>query len=352
MWLCDFKSLSKAKLNRYSNFELLRVVSIFMVIFSHFFVNGGYIIKDHASFYGALINSCNIGKIGVTCFVLISGYFLIDKKFSLKKFVKLLFQIWLYGILILAVGKFTGIGIITTKYIWKSITPGFSLNWFAQAYLVLYILFPFINKLLKMISRKQLELLLLLIVVLWYVLPAFTFYEHGNERISVILIYIIGAYVRMYKPVILDNRYVQVAFVVVGSIILYIGTYLLMILGESNPIFMNHCNMLLALNSIVVLTIGLGFFLIFRDLKIESIFLVNVFSQTCFAVYLVHDNPIIKKWLWNDVLGISNVPEGYLIPYALCSAIFIYITCSLIDFVRIMFIEPKFIKFIKNFNFN
>ncbi|KAA9302211.1 acyltransferase family protein [Aerococcus sanguinicola] len=83
--------MKHSPIKRQTNIELLRIISIIMIIFHHFAVHGGFnweataITIPHFWYNFIVIG----GKVGVNIFILISGYFLItkqDKLFDVKKF--------------------------------------------------------------------------------------------------------------------------------------------------------------------------------------------------------------------------------------------------------------------------
>ena len=102
-----------SKVNRKSNFELLRIIAMILIIAHHFSLHGGFRVVQSKP----LINRIWIlwlqlgGKIGVNIFVLISGYFLVSSPaFKLKKVLKLWLQLFFYSIVIYAVFVGTGGG--------------------------------------------------------------------------------------------------------------------------------------------------------------------------------------------------------------------------------------------------
>ena len=68
---------------RDSNFELLRIICMVLIVIHHFSVHGGYFTETQGTlpFNATLIDLFAMGgRLGVNIFVLISGYFLINSK--------------------------------------------------------------------------------------------------------------------------------------------------------------------------------------------------------------------------------------------------------------------------------
>lgn len=80
---------------RSSNFELLRIVAMFMIVLHHCTVHGVFSYWHNNTTFIHHINNflCSFlasgGKIGVTIFVLISGYFLCMQDFKISRLLKI-----------------------------------------------------------------------------------------------------------------------------------------------------------------------------------------------------------------------------------------------------------------------
>lgn len=148
---------SKETNDRKLNFELLRIVSMFLIVIYHYSDWGGLIqVGDDLStkLIGDFLNIG--GKLGVNIFVLISGYFLIDSKFKIKKLIKVIFEVWLYSVGIALVCMLLKIGDLSQDTIVKSFLPIMNnMYWFATAYVVMYVLSPFINKFIRMYWKRK-----------------------------------------------------------------------------------------------------------------------------------------------------------------------------------------------------
>lgn len=80
------------KVERHSNFELLRIIAMIMIIGHHLVVHGIQKFSGEAISYGNIINKIFInilncgGEVGVALFFMITGFFLCKKeKTSIKK---------------------------------------------------------------------------------------------------------------------------------------------------------------------------------------------------------------------------------------------------------------------------
>ena len=89
--------------HRDSNLELFRIITMLLIVAHHYVVNSGLTAEDgpilssptstHSLFlvlFGAW------GKIGINCFVMITGYFMCKSKITAKKFVKLIGEWFFY----------------------------------------------------------------------------------------------------------------------------------------------------------------------------------------------------------------------------------------------------------------
>lgn len=79
---------------RESNIELLRIVSMVLIIMHHFSVHGTFPFTPELTFNKVFLQVFGLGgKAGVVAFVMITGYFMVSSSFKLHKFGKLVGQI-------------------------------------------------------------------------------------------------------------------------------------------------------------------------------------------------------------------------------------------------------------------
>jgi len=329
----------KINTTRQSNFELLRIISILMIIMHHY----AYYINQNGKVIGISLNNIIIdilyigGKIGVTIFVLIAGYFGIKNEFKIKKMIKLLFEILFYSIILLILNiSINGIDNIDMKEVMKSLFPiTFSLYWFATTYVILYVLSPFINKLINNLNKEQIKKLLFILIVLIYIIPTITNKIIGFGNVGMfITLYIIGAYIRL-KDSSKSNKNCLIYFVL--CIIFIIAMQLLCEWKNINKYINYFANM----NNIVVLISSVSLFMCFKNIKIQSNF-INKIASTTFGVYLIHSNYFMHEFIWGKLFNntkyyISN--DYKILIHASISISLTYIICVVLDLFRIYCIE-------------
>ena len=175
------KNKSDDRQERDSNFELLRIVAMMMIILHHIAIYGGWPLDlsqtfdlTTDSFFIQFIH--HFGKIGVWIFVLITGYYMVNSKSPVvPKFLKLFLQVYTTSILIDVVFVVFG-GIPTDSVNWESdLFPVITGKWwFASTYLIALPFFPFVNRMLNSLDRKNHLTLIVLMLTIWFVIPTFT----------------------------------------------------------------------------------------------------------------------------------------------------------------------------------
>lgn len=89
-------------------------------------------------------------------------------------------------------------------------------------------------------------------------------------------------------------------------------------------------------NSIVGLLAAIGIFTVFKNLKCKYNRWINILASTTFAVYLIHNNPIISDWLWNTVVYADRYLESpFFLLHMLGVTTLIFGVCSILELMRL-----------------
>lgn len=160
---------------RNSNIEALRVLAMVFIVISHYSVHGSIKSMDlEFGFNKFLIDSTNYGLIGVAIFVMITGYYLIESEFKVKRVVNIVLQTLFYTMGLFVIFCILDNDNFSVINLFKNMFPVIGQRyWFVTNYVILCFLSPFINKMLNIINRKQFILLLIVITFYFIIAPSF-----------------------------------------------------------------------------------------------------------------------------------------------------------------------------------
>lgn len=290
------------------------------------------------------------GKTAINVFVLITGYFMCEKTFRWRRVAKLVLQVEFWKVLLLPLFLFAGLPVKDGLKAFLSIPflPLLSVNnSFTASYLVFYLAIPFLKLIIDSGGRnmhgKALSLLLAVDTV------SFTFFKNTAAFTEVswyCALFLLAAWLRRYPPAFIDDhRVCRLLFA--GSIALAVASVLsidMLCVVLDVPMFGKGLYLVDQSGKVMALLVGLACFLYFRVLPMGRSRLVNTIASTTFGVLLIHANSAaMRKLLWGDLL---NVPAAYGLPlpmlvlHAVASMLGVFAISSLLDWLRIRYIEP------------
>ncbi len=180
-----------------ANFELLRMIAMFMIVLHHFSVHSDLVSASEFSANRVILQLFALfGKVGINCFVLISAYFLSTSTFKKEAVWRTLF----YSVILTFLCKY-GLGVsVPTSSLIKSFFPFLSIAYcFVNAYLLMYLFAPFFNAAIKHLEKKKLKQYLLLFLVVFSIIQNITNYKSfTNDFIWFFFLYLIGTTLRIY----------------------------------------------------------------------------------------------------------------------------------------------------------
>ena len=341
------------KEKRKSNIELYRIIVMLEIVAHHYVVNSG-LTGSGGPVYGEIRSWRSIflllfgtwGKIGIDCFVLITGYFMCKSHITARKFVKLLAEVMFYKIVITAIFILAGKWDVSLIETIIHFLPVYSIHTnFTGCYLVFYLSIPFLNILINGIEKKQFRMLLALLGFVYIFLGTFRIGPIGvtmNYFSWFMVVYLIGAYIRLFPEdyIKLNNKWGIISFILI--IISCLSVILSAWIFGKPYIFVMDSNALLA-----VIT-SISVFMFFLNLDIGSSNIINKIASTTFGVLLIHANSdVMRKWLWVDVFDNVGTYSKSMMPVrAIGTVIIVFGICSIIDLARQRFIEKPFMKII------
>lgn len=349
------KSISKDN-KRNIGLDCLKIVSMVMILILHYLGKGGLLGQTNNStcYYIVYYFLEALSIIAVNCYVLISGYFLIHSKFKWKKVLKLWGEALFYSIVVYALIIVVGLKEFQVKDMIISVFPILTKQyWFVNVYLMMYILSPFINKLIHHLTQKEYKNLLAIIIVgfsVMSILPSvYTLDSTGGYSIIwFIALYLIAGYLRIYGlPKKILNRnylvvYVMVAFAITVAMLLvdYINAYI-----GKNIILASQ---FLQYNNILVLIESIALFMYFKNWVPKhqaTVRIISFVAPLTLAVYLIHEQSQLRSVFYDKVLHTSICYHNpYSIFIVMGSVVTIFAICILIEWLRKLVVNKLFVK--------
>lgn len=330
-------TLTKKK-ERNSSLELLRVVAMLMIIAHHFAVHGGFDFPTDSITGNRLWQQFIFmgGSLGNNIFVLISGYFLINSNgVMVSKIFNLWLKVFFYSVVIFAFFTLSGLRVFSWKEAIRYLLPiTQDAWWFASTYFVLYLIHPYLNILLKSFSREEYKKFLALTCLYWSIIPTFLKTEFcGSNLVNFMCLYSIAGYIQLWGKDFENKNFIYYGIGLIGLNFLLVIFFDLIgikisVFGRSATYF---SGMMRPFTLLATLCLLCGF----SSLEIKHNRLINILASATFGVYLIHDNNLVRYFLWHVVFKNASFQDSpYLIPYSIGVVILVYVVCTAIEILR------------------
>lgn len=317
-----------------------------MIVAHHFVLGFGAEINELTTKSVLLSLFGMWGKTGINCFMLITGYFMCTSQISVRKFVKLMQWIYLYRFLFYGIFLVTGYEYISALRLLRLVMPVWTFEQnFTSCFIVFWLTIPFWNMLIQSMTKKQHQLLLLLLLGMYTILGTIPKFGVSMNYVTWFgIIYLIASYIRLYPTKLMDNtRFWGWMSGMTITIACILGIGASYVVHKGFTFFVSDCNKLFAVVASVTT------FLYFKNLSIPHRNLINAIGGSTFGVLLIHANSdAMRQWLWRDIvncMGHYDLPLMELIFFSVGVVLAIFFTCILRDRVRFKLIEEPFFKY-------
>lgn len=331
---------------RESSIELLRIIAICGVVVLHYNSYGGGFANvlpgtiNQAILYGAEGLFC----CAVNLFVLITGFFsCTTQKRSTSKAIGLLIQVSIFLAASYLYGAFRS-DTFSLKGFLETILP---VNYFVVLYVALYLISPYINIILKKLSKRQLMHFAAVLIVLFSVWPtlvdilecfvgpkdglstiALEGSGFGYTIVNFVLMYIIGATIRLLD-IKIRKGYAFILVVACAMILAFWGS-------KMTGVVWAYCNPIVILEA-------MGVFLLFKGISFKSGF-INKLSKASFTCFLFH----------MYMLDFYQIPDAvqksglFLVGHIFITCISIYLVSWIVYLIYSLITKPlmKFVDYV------
>ena len=301
------------KKNREYAFDILRVISMIMVVTVH--VSNVYsrsfgIISNKSFLFSLLFNT--ISRISVPIFFMISGTLLVDREFNKEKYFKrikkyiLLILVW---DIIYLVWEYLYLG-VTYNNLYKLIVQPYRAHlWFLYSILLLYITQP----IMKLVLDKSNRVVKILLLLIWIIFSSLSILNRTIADYFTIFSYIgyfiLGKYIYDYIKE-HDLRKYNLLFI------------LSIILSISISIFLNYnaslrhnsfYNLFFAYRTPFIIISSISFFILvcsnYRKNSIPKI--IELVSELSLGVYLIHGmflDITVNNFIYSSINSLFGIP--------------------------------------------
>lgn len=342
---------------RQSNFELMRIISMFMIVVWHVIISGVGLSQANATLTLFLDIIKSILVVHVNSFILVTGYFQSTSRFHYKKILNLIATSWFYRVVAVIIVLALSLTTLTNLEILNNIfiLPLEHEHWFIHYYILLYLLSPFFNKFIDRSSQSELKKLVLALVFINCFLPYLTnqgFFNtlFGFSLYHFITLYFIGAYFRKYpikesyhfKNMSIKQFRLLMVLIFFGCAfgsltILYLGKYICSftspgsILFEIGAIFQSHPA---AYDFPLIVVQSCAYFLFFSTFSFKNKF-INSLSTLMIGVYLIHESELLKPYIYQLFpFFVDKYSPIEIILQIIVVACIIFICSIIIEFFR------------------
>lgn len=333
---------------RNSNIEMGRIISMFLIVLGHYSWQTPWNYNHLSSISTVLIQALWIGgKLGVDIFVLISSYFLYtSNRLPIKPFVKLWKQVFFFSFIIsfvlIVFFKVTPSPKIVLKTLFPFSTGAY---WFFTAYGIMLLLSPFMNIMLRNLSKQQFHWLLGTLTVFFILANVTQVSSFGmieDTGMTLITIYPFGAYIRRYKNDLLKIGNTKLVLIgTLSSIILLCSAMFIDLVQRLLPTILSgphaYARLYGPTSPLQLCTAVVIFCLLLKRPALTNT-KINYVAQNVFGVYLFHCHPLLIGPLWVSIVAATRFENSplLLLGYGLVVSIIIFCIGVSIDRVRII----------------
>ena len=343
-----------SKTKREPNFELLRIVSMIMVVALHYWGKSGFLDRVPASDPGFYVGwfSESLCICAVNCFVLLTGYFMSEKKFKLSRIIRIWLQVLEYSVILYLVSILTGLNTFSGLDLAKAFFPiSNETYWFATKYLILLVISPFLNLLMDNCDKKRMGILFVSSFILFSVMPSVFYWKdylniaRGYSVLWFVCLYIFGAYVKRFGIPLFKSKggcflgFFLSVFVIFAARAVFglINCYR----GSEIP----YAKVLYNYNFVFTFLSALFLFGFFMHLSVKNEAAKKVIfflSPASFGVYLLHLNTYSVNWFWRRLLKPDSIGNAALIAAHHLVVVFgVYLLCAMAERIRLWLLEDN-----------
>lgn len=338
------------KKERESSIELYKVIAIFLIVLSHViqtltepnyvlgigegtFINIATATTDLNVLLLALFRIC--GALGNNMFFICSAWFLVNsKKMSLKKVIHMILDVWIINMIVFWGLHAIGIQFQVSDTVRTFFPTTFANNWYITCYLLFYLIYPFLNRMLEQLNISEHFALTSFLFMIYFIIPVLPLEEinlfFANELVIFLATYVIVSFIKIYK-----NEWTENLKLNKGILFVSIVSYVVLILsvdylGLRTNYFLNRLVRWNMNNSLFMFLIAFSSFNMMKKKKFINR-TINYFSSLSLLVYIFHENLAFRRY-FRPVIEFS-ILRRFGIEHAFICAVFMAVSLAILSFI-------------------
>ena len=338
------------KKERESGIELYKVIAIFLIVLSHViqtltepnyvlgigegtFINIATATTDLNVLLLALFRIC--GALGNNMFFICSAWFLVNsKKMSLKKVIHMILDVWIINMIVFWGLHAIGIQFQVSDTVRTFFPTTFANNWYITCYLLFYLIYPFLNRMLEQLNISEHFALTSFLFMIYFIIPVLPLEEinlfFANELVIFLATYVIVSFIKIYK-----NEWTENLKLNKGILFVSIVSYVVLILsvdylGLRTNYFLNRLVRWNMNNSLFMFLIAFSSFNMMKKKKFINR-TINYFSSLSLLVYIFHENLAFRRY-FRPVIEFS-ILRRFGIEHAVICAVFMAVSLAILSFI-------------------
>ena len=334
---------------REMNFELLRIIAMCMIIGLHYLDKGNVLgnfveIQDTKAYLPWIFEAFFFCAVNI--YVLITGYFLVEKEIRIKKIFTLWGQVLFYSLLLGCIAVCTGLTDLREMNIYQMVYYIFPVvtehYWFVTSYILLYLLVPFMNPVLMKMGKEQMHNLLLLLLCLLClsktVLPLdLAVDKNGYDVLWFICLYLTGAYYKRFGFSFISTKVRGILLYVLSCGCMFLCSIVLKRIFTKTGHLQDIVTYAYSYNHLLCYLAAIGLFAFFANVTIKSEKagkIIGPLAGASFGVYLLHEH-MDFRYVWQQWLMIEKQAESVWFPVLMAGTILgVFIVCATIELFR------------------
>lgn len=337
--IVKWQKLPQTNKKRNSIIDFLRIVMMYFVVFHHFCL---FSLKNFIGQSSPLINNIIIYfgiYVGYLCnaiFIILIGYYA-KRNFSSKHVIKICELAIGYYIIFELLNSIVNSNFNLTQMISNFFS--FDTYWFIKSYIIYMIISPLLIRFTDKISKINFQALIIIIIICIKIIPTCCFLLNdsilenvlsnifGFNCLSYFPCLLLGIYIKKYN--FNYKKYYIVLFVIGILFTIYLYT---------------HNNMNLYIDKIHTADYVFHFTAIYNGYYIVKLIIsipskinskISNLSACVIGIYLIHENPLIRKILWNEYFSFSHFDQTNVIYFIFLIPLLIFLICLTIEKIRI-----------------